>query len=236
MFVVMIRTVILYILVFVVMRLMGKRQVGQLQPYELAVAIMISALAAVSMEDISIPLINSIIPIVLIMSMQIIVSTFSLNSKGARNILCGRPSVVVENGKIVENELKSLRVNLNDILEQLRLAGYYNISDVEFAIMETNGQLSVIPKSQKRPLNPEDIGINTSYEGLCHSLIIDGEIDYDSLRKVGLREKWLQEELKKFGIKDIREVFFASIDVQGKLYFQKKDAKKNNNMEEGEVP
>ena len=235
MFVVMIRTVILYILVFVVMRLMGKRQVGQLQPYELAVAIMISALAAVSMEDISIPLINSIIPIVLIMSMQIIVSTFSLNSKGARNILCGRPSVVVENGKIVEEELKNLRVNLNDILEQLRLAGYYNISDVEFAIMETNGQLSVIPKSQKRPLNPEDMNINTSYEGLCHSLIVDGQIDYDSLKKVGLNEKWLREELRKFGIKDIENVFSASIDTHGNLYFQKKQDKENKNMKEGEA-
>ncbi len=225
MFTVIIRTVILYILVFIVTRLMGKRQIGQLQPFELAVAIMVSALAAVSMEDISIPLINSIIPILLIMSMQILVSVLSLKYSSARVLLCGKPSIVIKNGIIQESEMLNLRITINDLLEQLRLAGYYNLSDVEFAIFETNGQLSVLPKSQKRPTNPEDFNISTEYEGVNHSLIVDGQIDYDNLNKIGLTEEWLKQELLKFGINDPSSVLIASIDPRGKLYYQEKENK-----------
>ncbi|NLC12184.1 MAG: DUF421 domain-containing protein [Firmicutes bacterium] len=222
---VIIRTIILYALVFLAMRLMGKRQLAQLQPYELAVAIMISALAAIPMEDISIPLVNSIIPILILLSFQILVSMISLKFGGARSFLCGKPSIVVENGKLVESELRNLRVNINDLLENLRLAGYPNLSDVEFAIMETNGQISVIPKSQKRPLNPEDLNIPTSYEGICYSLIVDGQVDHQNLALVGQTEEWLLNELSKFGIKSLKDVFFASLDTQGNLYYQKKEGK-----------
>lgn len=222
MFIVMIRTVILYSLVFVVMRLMGKRQIGQLQPNELAVAIMISALAAIPMEDISIPLINSIVPILLLLALQIAVSVVTLKFKGARAVLCGKPSILVQNGKMVQSEMNRLRVNINDLLEQLRVEGYYNIADVEFAIMETNGQLSVVPKSQKRALSPEDISLSTSYEGICHPLVIDGKIEHDNLRKVGLTEKWLLGELSKHGLKSASEVLFASLDTSGNLLFQRK--------------
>ena len=224
MFTVVMRTVILYVLVFFAMRIMGKRQIAQLQPYELAVAIMISALAAIPMEDISIPLVNSIIPILILLSFQVLVSIVSLKYRGARAFLCGKPSIVIENGKVMETELKNLRFNLNDLLENLRLAGYPNLSDVEFAIMETNGQLSVIPKAQKRPVNPEDFNISTSYEGICYSLIVDGQVDRENLNSVGLSEGWLCQELAKFGIADVSEVFLASLDTEGKLYFQKKES------------
>lgn len=223
MFVVIIRTVILYLLVFAAMRLMGKRQIGQLQPYELAVAIMISALAAFPMEDIGISLVNSIVPILLIVFAQVIVSVVSLKYKGARAFLCGKPSIVVSNGKVVESELRNLRVNINDLLEQLRLGGYPNIADVEFAVMETNGQLSVVPKSQNRPITPADLNIPTEYEGICHSVIVDGEVDYENLRSVGLTEDWLKTELSKFGIDNLKEVFFANLDTSGNLLFQKKE-------------
>lgn len=222
MFTVILRTVILYFVVFIVMRIMGKRQIGQLQPYELAVAIMISALAAIPMEDISIPLSNSIVPILILLSFQVMVSILSVKSGPARALLCGKPSIVIENGKIIESELSNLRVNINDLLEQLRLAGYPNLSDVEFAILETNGQLSVLPKSQKRPLCPEDINIPTNYEGLCYSLILDGKVDSQNLKSVGLTEKWLRNELNKFGIDDVKDVFLASLDTNGTLFFQRK--------------
>ncbi|UNC92235.1 YetF domain-containing protein [Candidatus Contubernalis alkaliaceticus] len=222
MFVVMIRTVILYVLVFIVMRIMGKRQIGQLQPIELAVAIMISALAALPMEDISIPLINSVLPILLLLIFQVTVSTLSMKSEKLSAIFSGRPAIVIENGKIVQSELTNLRVNLNDLLEQLRISGYSNISDVEFAIMETTGQISVIPKSQKRPVTPEDLNIETQYEGLCHPLIIDGQLERKNLKNIGLTEEWLNNELKKFGIDNSKEIIFASIDPNGKLYYQRK--------------
>jgi uncharacterized membrane protein YcaP (DUF421 family) len=224
-FVVIIRTIILYLLVFTAMRMMGKRQIGQLQPYELAVAIMISALAAFPMEDIGISLVNSIVPILLIVFAQVVVSVISLKYKGARAFLCGKPSIVISNGKVVESELRNLRVNINDMLEQLRLGGYPNIADVEFAIMETNGQLSVVPKSQNRPVTPADLNIPTKYEGICHSLIVDGQVDYENLKSVGLTEDWLKGELRKFGIDNLKDVFFANLDSNGNLLFQKKEAK-----------
>ena len=214
---------------------MGKRQIGQLQPYELAVAIMVSALAAIPMEDISIPLINSIIPILLLLAMQVFVSTLSLKYKGARGILCGKPSILIANGKIVDTELKNNRLNINDLLEQLRIGGYPNIADIEFAVMETNGQISIVPKSQKRALTPEDFDIPTSYEGLCHHLIIDGQVDQENLNSLGLTVDWLQQELAKFGINKMSDVLFASLDTQGNLLFQKKTTSKGE-QESGKSP
>ncbi len=217
-----IRTVILYITVVFAMRLMGRRQVGQLQAFELVVVIIISAIAAIAMEDVGVPLINSVVPILTVMLLQVILSLVNLKSERARGVVCGRPSVVIENGKLVEGELKRLRINLNDLLEQLRAKNFFNIADVEYAIFETNGHLSIIPKSQKRPVQPEDLGIPTKYEGLPTTLIIDGVVNRDNLRKINLDENWLKTELAKFGIDDPGEVFFASIDTLGRLFFQTK--------------
>ncbi len=223
MFVVMLRTLILFTLVVASMRIMGKRQIGQLQPYELAVLIMVSALAAIPMEDISIPLFNSIVPIILLMAFQVLVSFAAQRSERVRAIISGRPSILVQNGKINEAELRELHMNINDLLEQLRICGYPNISDVEFAIFETNGEITVVPKSQCRPLQPRDISIETNYEGLPHPLVIDGNINYENLGKVMLDELWLKNELKKVGIKDTSEVLFACLDTEGQLYFQQKE-------------
>ncbi len=226
MFVVMFRTLILFGLVISAMRIMGKRQIGQLQPYELAVLIMISALAAIPMEDISIPLFNSIVPIILLMVFQVLVSFAAQKSENVRAVISGRPSIMVKNGIIMESELKELHLNINDLLEQLRIAGYHNISDVEFAVFETNGEITVIPKSQCRPLQPRDINLPTNYEGLSYPLIVDGNINYQNLGMVQLDELWLQNELKKFGITNLKEVLFASLDTEGSLYYQVKESKK----------
>lgn len=219
-----IRTAILYLAVVLAMKAMGKRQVGQLQPFELVVVITISAMAAIAMEDIGVPLINSIIPIITVMVLQVALSLINLKSEKARGVICGKPSIVVENGKIVEEELRRLRYNVNDLLEQMRAKNYFNIADVEYAILETNGQLSVIPKSQKRTVQPEDLQIQTKYEGLPTTLIIDGRVNYDNLKKINLDENWLKTELSKFGINDIKKVFFASLDTLGNLFFQVKTA------------
>jgi len=112
---------------------------------------------------------------------------------------------------------------INDLLEQLRIKNIPNIADVEFAILETNGQLSIIPKSQKRPISPQDLNISTQYEGLPLDLIIDGNINYDNLRISGLDSNWLMQELSKFGIHNIKDVLFASLDSEGNLYYQVKE-------------
>ncbi|NLD47492.1 MAG: DUF421 domain-containing protein [Clostridiaceae bacterium] len=226
MLVIFARTLILYILVVIVMRIMGKRQIGQLQPFELAVAIMISELAAVPMQNTGIPLINGIVPILTLLIAQIAISFFSLKSTSARGIICGRPSILIENGVIKEDQLKKEMYTMNDLLEQLRITNTPNIADVEFAILETNGQLSVIPKSQKRAVNAQDLNIPTEYDGIPLDLIIDGKINYDNLKKSKLDELWLQNELNKLGAGEIKNILFASLDSQGNLYWQQKDLKR----------
>jgi len=225
MLVVFIRTLILYGLVVVVMRVMGKRQIGQLQPFELVVAIMISELAAIPMANTGIPLIYGVIPIITLLVAQVALAYISLCSEKARGVICGTPSVLVENGKILEKELHNLRYNINDLLEQLRAKNFPNLADIEFAILETSGQLSVIPKSQKRPVVPEDLQITTNYEGLPLTLIIDGEILYKNLARANLDAQWLNNELAKFGVSRPERVLFASLDTQGRLLFQPKSPK-----------
>ncbi len=217
------RTIIFYFFVLIVVRVMGKRQIGQLQPFELVVAIMIAELAVLPMENLTTPILAGILPIATIMVLEISMSLITLKSERARSIFCGRPSIVVENGKIVEKELRKTRCNINDLLELLRNKDITNIADVEFAIMETNGNLSIIPKSQRRPINPEDLGISTDYEGLSVPLIIDGNINHNNLNTIKLTEKWLRKELKKLGVKNVGDVFFASIDSAGDVYYQLKE-------------
>lgn len=222
MFIVFTRTLILFAIVVVTMRVMGKRQIGELQPFELAVAILISDLAAVPMQNTGIPLLNGIIPILTLLIGQMALSFISLKSIKARGVICGKPRILIANGKIQEDELRKEMFTLSDLLEQLRIKNTPNIADVEFAILETNGQLSVIPKSQKRAVNSEDLNISTNYEGLPLDLIVDGNINYTNLEKIHLDKAWLLDELKKFGIDNPDIVLFASIDSQGKLYWQNK--------------
>ncbi|MGE5557552.1 MAG: DUF421 domain-containing protein [Bacillota bacterium] len=224
MLIIFFRTLVLYILVVFVMRVMGKRQIGQLQPFELVIAILIADLAAVPMADKEIPLINGIIPILTLLVAQVFLSTLNMKSIVARRVICGKPSLLVENGKIVERELDNLRYNLHDLLEQIRTKGYFNLADVEFAILETNGTLNVIPKSQKRPICPGDLAIDTPYEGMPLDLIIDGKIIRENLQQAGLTGSWLEGQLAGFGIRSAGEVLIASLDTKGDLYFQKKGA------------
>lgn len=199
---------------------MGKRQIGQLQPYELVVIIMISELAAVPMQNTGIPILHGIIPIIILVAAEIILSYISLKSEKARGIICGKPSVLIEKSKIMENELKKMRYNINDLLEQLRLKDVPDIADVEFAILETSGQLSVILKSDKRPVQPQDLNISPATEVLPITLIIDGQIIKQNLTKANVNENWIENELLKTGIKSVKEIFFATLDSKGKLYYQ----------------
>lgn len=218
-----IRTLILYLLVIIVMRIMGKRQIGELQPFELVIAIMISDLAAVPMQNTGVPLVNGIIPILTLLVTQLLFSYMGLKSTKARAIISGKPSILIENGKLKETELKKEMFTINELLEQLRIKNISNIADVEFAILETNGQLSVIPKSQKRPLNPEDLNVDTEYEGIPLVLVVDGKINTHNLEIAKLDEKWLYNELAKFGVKDMKDVLIASLDTSGNLYYHLKE-------------
>ncbi len=222
MLVVFVRTIILYTIVVVVMRIMGKRQIGQLQPFELAIAIMISDLAAVPMQNTGIPLLHGIIPILTLLILQLLISFLSIRSLRARAIICGKPTILIEKGQIIESSLNKELYTLNDLLEQLRISNHPNIADVDYAILETNGQLSVIPKSQKRPLNPADMDIKTDYEGLPMDLIIDGRVLSDNLDKIGKDRQWLTQALRSQHYDHPEQILFASLDPSGKLHLQAK--------------
>ena len=222
MIIVVIRTLILYTLVIVALRLMGKREIGQLQPFELVVIIMISELAAIPTENVGIPLLSGIIPILVLLLTSLTLAWVSLKSETARTIICGSPSILIQRGKILEDELRKNRYNLTDLLEELRIKNVPNIADVEFAVLETNGQLSVFPKSQKRPTIPEDFKIPTQFEGLPITLIMDGKLNSTNLQQSNKDLAWLKRELKKQSIHKIENVFLASLDSAGALFVQAK--------------
>jgi len=222
MLILFIRTIILYLLVLVVMRLMGKRQIGQLQPFELVVTILIADLVAVPMQDRGLALLNGVVPVLTLLVAQTTISYLSLKSKKLRTIICGKPTIMMENGKIKWREFQNNLYNLDDLQEQLRTQGYFDLQDVEFALLETNGSLSVMPKAQKRPVTPSDMGIETEYEGLSFPLVMDGEIQKNNLKKTGLSKEWLHAELLKFGISDLSQVIVATLDTKGRLLYQTK--------------
>ena len=222
MLIVFVRTLILYLVIVVVLRLMGKRQIGQLQPSELVVALVIADLAAVPMANVGIPLINGIIPIITLFIMEELLSYISLKSERARGLICGKPSILIERGVIMEDELRRIRYNLNDLLEQLRLKNFSNVEDIDYAIVETSGQLSVIPKVDKKPVTLKDINGKANAQHLPVTIIIDGRILSDNLYKIGLNDSWLTGELKKNKIKSSKDVFFAFLDPDRKFVYQLK--------------
>lgn len=220
MLIIITRTLILYALVVVALRIMGKREIGQLQPFDLVIILMISELAAIPSENVGIPLISGIIPILVLLLASIVLSAIEMKSERARAIINGTPSVLIERGRIVEKELKRNRYNLNDLLEELRIKNVPNIADVEFAVLETNGQVSVLPKSLKRPAVPEDFNMSPSYEGLPTVLIMDGKLNQQNLQKANKDLQWLMDELKKQNLNRIEDVLLASLDTSEKLFTQ----------------
>jgi len=220
---VIIRALILYTTSVLLLRIMGKRQIGQLQPYELVVIIMISELAAIPMQNTSIPLINGIVPVIVLVAAEIALSYIAMKSQRARGFICGKPSVLIENARIIESEMRRVRYNINDLLEQLRLKNVPDIRDVEFAILETSGQLSVITKSEKRPVMPQDLNIAPQPENLPITLIIDGRIISENLTKANKDQKWLDNALLKAGVKSAQQILLATLDSHGQLYFQLKN-------------
>lgn len=216
----MIRTAILYFLVVLSLRLMGKRQIGQLQPFELVIAIMISELASLPMQDTRLPLINGVIAIVTLLVLQIIVSLVQLKIESARLLLNGKPTILIKKGKILIDQLKHQTININDLMEELRIKGYYNISDIEYAILETCGQLSIIPKTDLTFVSKKDMCIKTDQDILPVTLILDGKINSNNLTLIQKDYTWLMIKLKEKNIYSADSVFFALMDSKGEFYCQ----------------
>lgn len=215
------RTVLVYFLVLIVIRMMGKREIGQLSPFDFVVAIIIAELAAIPMEATDVPLWRSVLPLLILGLLEVIMSYATLFSRGFRGLVCGHPQVIIKNGKILRAEMQSARYNLDDLMAQLREKGVIGVEEVEFAVLETSGKLSVILKSQRRPVTPDDLGIPTAYEGLPAVLVMDGNVMNRNLQEVRLDEKWLCDRLKEHNLVP-GKVLLSTLGTDGRLFINEK--------------
>ena len=222
MLVIFVRSIILYIIILIVMRMMGKREIGQLQPFELVIAIMIADLASIPMTEGGVPISNGIVPILGLLVMHLAISVINMKSIKMREIICGKPSILIYRGRIDEKMLRKERFTINELEERLRGNNVNNIGDVEYAILETSGQLTVIQKPNKRNTIPEDFNIMPEYEGIAYDLVIDGKIMNENLEKINKDYNWLKKETSKFGIFP-EEALIITLDGKGHFFCQKKE-------------
>ena len=220
------RTIILYAFIIIGIRLMGKRQVGELEPSELVLALLIADLAAVPMQDFGIPLLTGLIPILTLLCLTMALSVLTMRSVRFRAALCGRPSVIVENGKLRQNEMKKNRFTLDELMEELRMQGITDLSTVKYAILETNGQLSVLPYAAQQPVTAQQMGLTPQEPGLPMVIINDGRLITRSLHSRGLNEQWLEKQLRQHHVKGTQDVFLLTVDEENRVYLSKKEVEK----------
>lgn len=236
MFIVFIRTAILYSIVVIVMRLMGKRQIGELQPYEFVITIMISDLASLPMQDTRFPLLLGIVPIITLLLLKTLLSQIQLKSQFLRKIIDGEPSILIHKGKLNYKTLKSQQINIDELMEEVRLLGYFDLEEIQYAILENNGQLSILPANK----SPDGSGTQSSSDAnknkstdnsnncnessvspkLPKILVSDGKINKNSLTTLGKDKEWIEKTLKNHNIDSIDKVLIALYDTQGKFRYQ----------------
>lgn len=222
MFIIFFRSVILYVLIIFAIRLMGKRQLGELSPNEFVVAILISNIATLPAEDSEIPLIRGIVPILTLVCLDVIFSYLELKSRGLRRVMSGSPKVIISHGNLDQKTLKSIRFTIDDVMEALREQGYFDISEIEFAVVETTGKLSAYPKPMYQPLTPETLKHTKPTQNPPQTIIDDGKIIKPSLEILGMNEKQLEIILSK---KDLspKDVFLMTSDGKGNNTIIKKE-------------
>lgn len=218
-----VRTVILYLLIIVGIRLLGKHQVGELEPAEFVLALIIADIASVPMQDYGIPLLMGIIPIITLLCLSMILSILTMKSLRIRALLTGVPSILIRNGIVDQREMRRTRMTLDEILEELRLQGYTELSDIQYAILETNGQLSVLPYSDRKPPTAKDLGVAVGDGSLPVVLINNGRLLSKNLKKRGLNEVWLHKRLTEHKLRSVKEVFLLTVDEQNQTYLIPKE-------------
>ncbi|PYI53316.1 DUF421 domain-containing protein [Paenibacillus flagellatus] len=223
------RTVLIYFVIFIVIRMMGKREIGKLSVFDLVISIMIAEIAVFIIDDPEMPIVHGILPMITLVFIQIAIALITLKNRTIRLWFDGKPSYLIENGKLNQDEMRKQRYTLDDLIMQLREREVPNLADVEFAVLETSGKLSVIEKEKEKRSGPGSSGPDVSpgvpgfrYEGLPLALIMDGKVQDDSLEKIGKTRFWLKNELQAKGVNDFKDVFFCSIDHRGRLFLDKK--------------
>lgn len=225
MFVVLIRTLVLYMLLVAGIRLLGKRQLGELEPSELTLALIIADLASVPMQDNGIPLLTGVIPIAVLLATASLLSVLSTRSIRFHTLLCGRPSVVVRQGKVVEQALRENRLTLDELLEELRILGHPYLEEIHTAVLETNGQLSVLPYAAQQPATAQQVGQTPEEPGLPLVIISDGRLLSQDLRGRGYNDRWLDKQLHAYGLTSHTQVFLLTVDELGHTYCVPKEGR-----------
>ncbi len=220
MFTLFFRTLITYVILIGAIRLMGKRQIGELEISEFVITMLLSELAAMPIADNSIPVVYSLIPIIILLSIEVVVSFVAIKSRKVKKLIGGTPSIIINKGVICKSEMERMRINLDELLCQLRIKNIADISDVEYAILEENGQISFIQKMHARPVSLGDLDISTAEKGITHTLVVDGEVSDFNLNLVKKSRRWLLSEIKKRKCR-LKDVFLFTLDDAGNINFIK---------------
>ena len=220
------RTLLVYAALIGGLRFTGKRQLGELSTSEFAVTILVSELASVPLQDPAIPLLGGIVPLVTLLAVEVLLSCLCRRSIRFRRLLCGNPCMVIRDGKFDPDMLRLLRLSPEDVLEGLRMAGVALVSDVRCGIIETNGQLSVLPYADKQPLTPSDLGKHPKDAGMARVLIFEGKIRRGVLRPLGKDEAWLLRTCRARGIHAPEDVFLLTLDDCGNLFVQTREVRR----------
>lgn len=223
--IVIIRTIIVFLCIIGAMRIMGKRQLGELELSELVVAVLISNIAAHPLQDIGIPMLNGVLPIAVLLSCELLISWLSLKNDRVRYLLFGKPSILIHHGSIDQAEMKKNRVSLDELSEALRKKGITDIGAIEQAILETNGTLNVLLYARCSPVTPAQLKLATEDHGIPVTLISDGKTEDLNLRLLGKNSAWLDSKLQESGGYRPEQVYLMTIDALGKIYLQIKEEK-----------
>lgn len=221
--IVFIRTIIIFVMIVGAMRIMGKRQLGELELNELVVAVLLADLASHPLQDIGIPLLNGLIPIVTLLGCELIFSGFIMHSPGARAFLCGKPSILVQNGQIVEKEMRKNRFTLDELADELRNQSITDISKVKYAILETDGRLNTILFPAEQPVTAAQMNIAVDDPGYPFIVINDGFVMENNLKIAGRDQNWLEKELRNRKAKSPKDVYLMTVNNAGQIYYAPKE-------------
>ena len=222
MFLSYIRTIILYLILIAVIRLMGKRQIGQMEPSEFVVTMLVANLAAIPMQDSAVPLYTGIIPLLTVLGVELVLSALSLRSIKIRKILCGKPVILIENGKIIQENLRKTRVTLDELTGHLREKDVLDLNAVQFAILETNGNLSVFPYPKERPASAKEAGIPARKQYLPITIVSDGRLLSDNLKLSGRDEGWVKRTLAARDA-TIQDTWLLTVDKADHIVWYRKE-------------
>jgi len=217
-----IRTIILYLLLITVIRMMGKRQIGQMEPTEFVVTMLVANLASIPMQDGGIPLYSGVVPIVTVLGVELLLSGLSLRSIRLRRILCGKPVILIENGQILQKNLRRTRITLDELTGHLREKDVLDLRSVQYAILETNGNLSVFPYPKERPASAKDAGIQVRPQSLPYTIVSDGRLLFDNLRLCGKDENWVQRVLRQHDAA-LESTWLLTVDAQDHILWYGKE-------------